>query len=430
MTPRRQLGAFAAICALTTLVNVLATKGGGAPAETEVRYDRADPFGPFLERMRHPDDPNERSKAKAQLLAQHQKLVDELLKMAAPLPGAKGQRWDEWGPSPRGAAIEALGQIGTWEAIPLFMRNIDYVEARTSHNFSHFGAHPCAHWLGPRAVPHAVEYLRTAEPRDVSDKAIELFAYTFGDMHDKCGGGFEESLGYVRRLTTCEACGPRHENFQRLLAAMEKWNDAGRLPADAPDALLLERETHALLSDLRSDDHLVRFRAKAELLERHQSIVRELLEIAAPVEGEEPHVYSTRKGEWGQGPRGLAIELLRDIGTADAIPLMLENVEYGEATVLGAFSWLEPYPCASALASLCARKNILDYLRTTEPSAVNDKAIELFSRILLGADPERFGGKEETLGFTERVVNLNPRSENLRRLHVEMTRQYKSGFPE
>ena len=226
MTRRAQVAAFAAICALTTLVNVLASKGGGAPTIADVVPEQIEPFGALLRRMRDPNV-NERCRAQRELLEQHQRLVDELLKMAAPEPGVTPQNFGKswgWAPGPRGLAIEALGCMGTWEAIPLFIRNIDYFEPKTQHIYSPLGPYPCATGLVYRGMPQVLEYLRTTDPADVSDKAIENFAHIFGNAHEQCCGGFEESLNYVRRPTTLN---PQSENLQRLRVEMERQYKSG-----------------------------------------------------------------------------------------------------------------------------------------------------------------------------------------------------------
>ncbi|MEX2120914.1 MAG: hypothetical protein WD847_15090 [Pirellulales bacterium] len=152
-----------------------------------------------------------RGKASAEILAAHQRLVDQLIEIASTEKAAYA-----FSREPRSEAVKLLGHIGGRKAVPVLVK---YVDWKYSEGVAFGGIHPaenypCAYALigNCATVPEIFKRLQ-AEPAP-SEKAMELYAwlvvspYGFGREHEA--------------IKAVEARAKREINNKNLLVLLEK----------------------------------------------------------------------------------------------------------------------------------------------------------------------------------------------------------------
>lgn len=126
----------------------------------------------------------------------------------------------------------------------------------------------------------------------------------------------------------------------------------------------------ALLKELKNA-------AKDTTLGEYTEIINELIAIAA--EKREEYIV--------HDPKELAIEVLGEIGSIEAIPIFVEQVDFTYPSmryILDA-SLLNPYPCARALEKMdsLAVQGIFDYLGRAKSEELSEKRLDLYAWIII-----------------------------------------------
>jgi len=181
-------------------------------------------------------DSLERQEAYKTLLQEHELLTDALIAMSK-----ERTKEDERDLLPkRELAIKLLAAFGCRDAIPVFIKHIDYHQQMAVSELSFLNGYPCAlalRKIGQTSVPHIIRYLQVPEadpvvgqqriiaglgPVEVPEKQIELFAWLFLELYGQNEGGKPEALRVVRGARDRAF---HKENLTRLVIMLETLTD-------------------------------------------------------------------------------------------------------------------------------------------------------------------------------------------------------------
>ncbi|MBX9788798.1 MAG: hypothetical protein K2Y37_07765 [Pirellulales bacterium] len=194
-----------------------------------------------------------------------------------------------------------------------------------------------------------------------------------------------------------------------------------------------------ILVKLDSPEQQVRSKGFAQFRDEHAYLVAELIE-RVDERTDEFKEYTTAH---------LAARILSKIGGRQAVPLLIDAIDYHQPEIVTRLSSFNGYPCAKALMEIgeTSIPQILSYLRAprhpeyedghiaayghTDP--VSDTAMTLYACMIMnwnlaGWDEK---GSEEWLEFIRHFCQRSPDSENLTRLDRELARMATEGvgFP-
>jgi hypothetical protein len=120
--------------------------------------------------------------------------------------------------SSRNLAVKALARMGMREAIPVFVKHVEYYQGGVAEGSVFLSPYPCAGGLvqfGQEGTQGILMYLDQIPPGKLTDKALELYARVFIGVYGTNAGGFREGIRVVERATARRS--DRKENYQRLL---------------------------------------------------------------------------------------------------------------------------------------------------------------------------------------------------------------------
>jgi hypothetical protein len=153
----------------------------------------------------------DRRAAEQTLLTFHRELTDGLMKTV-----------EDDSSDSRQLAVELLAKLGKREAIPVFVKHVEYSHGGVAENPSLLAGYPCALALGQFGLEGAqgiLMYLYKIPPDQLTDKAVELYAWVIVAVYGTNAGGFREGIGVVERATARKS---NKENYQRLLDKMRE----------------------------------------------------------------------------------------------------------------------------------------------------------------------------------------------------------------
>lgn len=151
---------------------------------------------------------------------------------------------------------------------------------------------------------------------------------------------------------------------------------------------------------------------------------------------EELIVIAARKVEAMSGPaadrRRAAIATLGYMRCHEAIPTLLESVDWRHQEPIIDASFMHGFSCANALKRIgptCEPK-LLNYVGSRKPSEISDKAVELFARLLIEFHDPQHGATQPASEAVERFAKLpgNWNAENLRRLQLQIDECLKPDY--
>ena len=223
----------AGVCVTTDTASVA---GDSKPADFPVVFEEMD-HAQLLENLQSTDRQVRRN-AYRNLLQEHEELTKALMEIAQ--QQKKADEDELTFASKHELAIKLLSEFGCRDAIPIFIKHIDYPQAMDIDGPSFLNGYPCAFALrkiGHTSVRHIIYYLQVPEPDpvlaqrrivdglppvEVSDKQIELFAWLFLDLYRLNNGGPKEAIRVVRGARDRAS---RKENLTRLLTMLETLTD-------------------------------------------------------------------------------------------------------------------------------------------------------------------------------------------------------------
>jgi hypothetical protein len=164
------------------------------------------------------------NKAYRRVVEEHKRLAKGLIEIAA----TEKERYREFS-DPRQLACQILGEFAAAgnRALPVLVKHVDYQQPMLV-SASHLDGYPCAMALGRSrfgAVPAILNYL--AHTREVSDKAIELYAWIIIEpyVYTPFGGKKEAIVTVERAIERSKS----PDNLKRLLAKLKEitknWRD-------------------------------------------------------------------------------------------------------------------------------------------------------------------------------------------------------------
>lgn len=159
---------------------------------------------------------------------------------------------------------------------------------------------------------------------------------------------------------------------------------SARTVAQHPD--LIPQPLRSLVAQLGDEDPRKRTRAAGSLRLQLRSLEQELIAII-DVEATTGYALADR--------RQLAAEVLADIGTHDALPVLVRHIENGPTVVAEEPPPMGSFPNALAVTRFgqTGVRAVLSYVRHTSSEKVSEKAMELYASIILNAyfdAPDRF----------------------------------------
>ena len=163
------------------------------------------------------EDLDDRLAAKQMLLSFHDELTARLIELAE----ERKARYDS--ADSRQLAVELLAKLGKREAIPVFVKHVEYYQGGLAENPSLLAGYPCALALGQFGLEGAqgiLMYLYKIPPDQLTDKAVELYAGVIVAVYGTNAGGFREGIGVVERATARRSIDK--DNYQRLLDKMRE----------------------------------------------------------------------------------------------------------------------------------------------------------------------------------------------------------------
>ncbi|MEX2119644.1 MAG: hypothetical protein WD847_08620 [Pirellulales bacterium] len=174
--------------------------------------------------------------------------------------------------------------------------------------------------------------------------------------------------------------------------------------AETNRGLVSDRDrVERLLAELQLEQP--RLKAKRRIAFHYSCLVGGLISIA----GTEKERYVELSD-----PRQIAVELLGEFRCLDAIPTLIEHIEWQQSMSITDNYEFAGYPCAMALSryGIAAVPAILTRVRT---GPVSDREIDLFARLIRSAY-EPMGGDDEAISTVERTIDRATQIDNLERL--------------
>jgi hypothetical protein len=122
-------------------------------------------------------------------------------------------------------ALILLSEVGQREAIPLLIANVDWSGPFAPAGAEPFAGYPCAMdllYYGASVRHEILAYLHGRKPSDVSDKAMELYAWLFERMFRDDIGGYAFARGIIVDAGKKNAHLREHRNIGRLLTKFDE----------------------------------------------------------------------------------------------------------------------------------------------------------------------------------------------------------------
>lgn len=165
------------------------------------------------------------------------------------------------------------------------------------------------------------------------------------------------------------------------------------LPRPAKDPVTAEEEL--LISGLESEKINIRAAAYRGIRRRHRALTERLLEIA-----NQPKPIRAFSGN----SCDLAIKILTEMGDRRVIAICIRDIEFSQGEDFTAISHLVGHPCAQALRDFgpSVTYEILRYLVQAHVEDVSDKAIDLYSWVIVETSSHLLGRHTEALEVVER----------------------------
>ena len=159
--------------------------------------------------------------------------------------------------------------------------------------------------------------------------------------------------------------------------------------------------------------------AADQLVKKRRRLIERLILIAATNTGTTTRPFKSRDRSDGMA-RLLAIDLLGEYRAIEAIPVLVENIEFIPPTTILVEEDLVLclYPCVRALSTIgpSAMRGIFMHLQYVPPSSVSDKAIHLYAKTMESIYAANIDGHKELIAVVERATERAREKENMQRL--------------
>jgi hypothetical protein len=182
--------------------------------------------GPYQVEDLWSEDRQTRADAYTALRNQHREMIIALKNKVAEEKTAPMEIF-----APPDLAAQLLGRFGSMgdglrTSIPTLVAHVEYRAAALMSDELFLGGYPCAIALrdiGHTSVAYILSHLQVTPPEEVTDNAMELYAYIMIEIYGRDGLG--ECIAWVQARAERSAQSRGLANFARLLNYLEQYRD-------------------------------------------------------------------------------------------------------------------------------------------------------------------------------------------------------------